>query len=144
MRINRWLYQGVDDTMHSEQYGHRPGRVQQAIDEVQGHLRKAKNKDEYRAACAIGQPPADGRGNDIGYCPCRVCQANQRNRCTKVVMQPDWRKSEIETKIEVVTEGKYVRPNQGKREKCAIGYSLCTLPCFYADFPFNAYHDDDK
>src|SRR6266699_1686072 len=59
-------------------------------------------------------------------------------------MQPDWRNSEIETKIEVIAEGKYVRPDQGQREKCAIGYSPCTLPCFYAGFPFNAYHDDDK
>src|SRR6266704_2028969 len=44
MCINRWLYQGVDDAVHSEQYGHRPGRVQQAIDEVQGHLRQAKTR----------------------------------------------------------------------------------------------------
>src|SRR6266704_2232666 len=118
MCINRWLYQGVDDAVHSEQYGYRPGRVQQAIDEVQGHLCQAKNQDEDRAACAIGQPSTDGRGNDIGYCPCRVGQANQRNRCAKVVMQPDWRNSEIETKIEVVAEGKYVRSDQGQREKC--------------------------
>src|SRR5258708_11069005 len=92
MRINRWLYQGVDDTMHSEQYGHRPGRVQQAIDEVQGHLRKVKNKDEHTAAWALHQPATDWTSTDIARCPGPVYQTNQRNRFRKVLTQLRLRK----------------------------------------------------